>query len=123
MILLGAPAGFEHTLGDLPDGVLIRRQARGKADVILLFSKSYAELNRRFSSAVRILADGGRLWIVWPKKDSGIASDLSLNAVRSFGLDAEFVDYKISAIYDTWSGLCFARRRQHAINGKEHKRN
>lgn len=112
--LLGAPAGFERALGHLPDTVRLRRQARSRSDVILLFVKSHGELSRRFPAAARCLADGGRLWIVWPKKTSGAATDLSLNAVRSFGLDAGFVDYKISKIDETWSGLCFARRNQTA---------
>jgi hypothetical protein len=61
-------------------------------------------------AASRKLAAGGRLWLIWPKKASGIQSDLSQTVVRKFGLEREFVDYKISAIDETWSGLCFARR-------------
>jgi hypothetical protein len=112
LALLAAPAGFEQTLGTLPADVRIRHSARGKAEVILLFAGSMRELERRFRPAARMLSDGGRLWIVWPKKSSGRVTDLSLTAVRAFGLDAHFVDYKISAIDATWSGLCFARRRR-----------
>jgi CheY-like chemotaxis protein len=108
--LLGAPSGFEKTLGALPEKVRIVRHARGEPNVILLFAKSKAELVRRFPTAARSLADGGRLWMVWPKKRSGVATDLTQTVVRKFGLDSNFVDYKISAIDATWSGLCFARR-------------
>jgi len=108
--LLGAPEGFEETLGALPKGVRLRRQARGPADVVLLFAHSVRELERRFPAATRCLANGGRLWIVWPKKASGVATDLTQPTVRSFGLERGFVDYKICAVDATFSGLCFARR-------------
>jgi len=108
--LLGAPPGFDKTLGRLPKDVRIKRQARGAADVIVLFATSSADLERRFAGASRTLAEGGRLWIAWRKKASGIATDLTQAAVRKYGMDAGFVDYKISSIDETWSGLCFARR-------------
>jgi hypothetical protein len=108
--LLGAPSGFERTLGALPEDVRIRKQARGSSDVILLFAKSIADLERRFPAAGRALARGGRIWIAWPKKSSGVATDLTQAAVRGHGLASGFVDFKICAIDDTWSGLCFSRR-------------
>lgn len=109
--LLGAPERFEDTLGTLPDGVRLSRSARGRPQLILLFTKSRADLVRRFPTAARILADGGGLWIVWPKKASGVASDLGEKEVRAFGLAARFVDYKVCAVDQTWSGLLFARRK------------
>lgn len=57
-------------------------------------------------------AERGRLWIAWPKKASGVESDLTQQQVRTFGLDAGLVDYKICSIDATWSGLCFTRRRK-----------
>ncbi|MBN2172181.1 MAG: DUF3052 domain-containing protein [Candidatus Krumholzibacteriota bacterium] len=108
--LLGSPAGFEATLGRLPAGVHIRRQARGHADVVLLFARSLAHLDRRFLAAARTVAEGGRLWICWPKRAGGLRSDLTQRVVREYGLARGFVDYKISAIDASWSGLCFARR-------------
>ncbi|MHC4549381.1 MAG: PleD family two-component system response regulator [Planctomycetota bacterium] len=116
--LVGAPKGFERTLGALPPDVAVHRQARGRPGLILLFARSRAELSRRFPAAARALAEGGRLWIAWPKKASGVASDLSQTAVRAFGLGAGFVDYKISALDATWSALCFARRRARGSPGR-----
>jgi CheY-like chemotaxis protein len=110
--LLGAPSGFDRTLGKLPDDVRVGKRARGNTDVILLFVKSQKDLQSRLSAAARALVDGGRLWIVWPKKASGVVSDLSANTVRSTGLDAGLVDYKIGKIDETWSGLCFTQRRE-----------
>jgi hypothetical protein len=58
------------------------------------------------------LPDKSALWIAWPKKASGVKTDLDGNNVREFGLDADWVDYKVCAIDETWSGLCFARRKK-----------
>ncbi len=111
--LLDAPEGFEHQLKPLPDDVQLSRGLPGgtSAYVILLFARSLADLAEKFPAAASALGKGGRLWIVWPKRTSGIQSDLSERNVREFGLAAGFVDYKISAIDQTWSGLCFARRK------------
>jgi alkylation response protein AidB-like acyl-CoA dehydrogenase len=109
--LLGAPADFESTLGTLPENVRFEKDARGRPNVILLFAKSRADLERRFPAASRALAEKGGLWIIWPKKASGVSTDLSEKDVRAFGLSASFVDYKICAVDQTWSGLLFARRR------------
>jgi CheY-like chemotaxis protein len=110
--LLGAPRGFEKTLGSLPEDVRFRRQARGRADLILLFVKRHADLNKRLAGAKRMMAEGGSVWIVWPKKASGVETDLTQNDVRTKGLNSGLVDYKIAAIDETWSGLRFARRRR-----------
>jgi CheY-like chemotaxis protein len=110
--LLGAPPDIEKTLGPLPDGVRLRRDARGSSDRIVLFVKTRAQLARRFPVAARALAPGGGLWIAWPKQASGVPTDLTQGHVRDFGLARQFVDYKICAIDDTWSGLQFARRRR-----------
>ena len=104
------PSGFEKTLTDLPVGSVVLGDTEGAADVILLSETSVAGLEVDFADATARLGVGGRLWIVWPKKASGMASDLSQASVRAFGLERGFVDYKIASIDETWSGLCFARR-------------
>ncbi len=109
--LLGAPARFERQLGRLPDRTRLARDLRQHPRTVLLFTRSRADLARRFPAAARSLAAGGALWIAWPKRSSGVATDLTQQTVRAFGLGAGFVDYKICAIDGTWSGLCFARRR------------
>lgn len=111
VVLLGAPLRFELKLRPLPENVRLRKQARGPAHLILLFAKSRADLDRRFPVAAGALAERGGLWIVWPKKTSEVASNLTQSAVRAFALGAGFVDYKICALDETWSGLLFTRRR------------
>jgi hypothetical protein len=110
--LLSEPKGFRETVGPLPHDIQIRNQARGKADVIVLFVKSTAELKRRLPGAMRMMADGARLWLAWPKKASGTATDLTQQLVRQTGLATGLVDFKIAALDPTWSGLAFTRRRR-----------
>jgi CheY-like chemotaxis protein len=81
------------------------------ANVAVLFALSLAELARDFRLLANALPDKSALWIAWPKKASGVKTDLDGNNVREFGLDAGWVDYKVCAIDETWSGLCFARRK------------
>ena len=110
--LLGAPEGFaKRTLGALPEGATVRQDTRSAFNVGLLFARSKADLARRFPAAAKAMGERGALWIVWPKKPSGLQTDLDGNAVRAFGLASGLVDYKIAAIDATWSGLCFARRK------------
>jgi hypothetical protein len=109
--LRGAPAGFEATLGVLPDGVTIKRSGRAAADITLWFTRSSAELERGIAEQVPAAAGGG-LWILWPKKASGVATDLSENVVRETGLAAGLVDFKVAAIDATWSGLRFSISRK-----------
>ncbi len=108
--LIGAPPRFEKALGELPPGARVCRRGRAVADRVLLFARSLRELEGRLPAADRALADGGGLWIAWPKKASGIDSDLTQVIVRRFAEGQGWVDYKIAAIDATWSGLLFARR-------------
>ncbi len=111
VMLLGAPADFEYTLGTLPERVRLKKQARGEADLVMLFNRSASELRRRFPVAARAVAEKGSLWLCWPKKASGVQTDVTERLIRGHGLENGFVDYKIAAIDSTWSGLRFARRR------------
>jgi hypothetical protein len=108
--LVQAPSGFEKTLGRLPAGVRLRRQARGACDRIVWFVRSRRDLERRVGGIAARLAEKGGLWIAWPKKTSRAAANLTQQDVRCLGLAAGLVDYKICAIDETWSGLLFARR-------------
>ena len=111
--LLGAPAGFaKSTLGPLPEGASLRSDTRVPYGVGLLFASSKAELARRFPAAKKAMGEPCALWLAWPKQASGVPTDLDGNRVREFGLLAGLVDYKVAAIDATWSGLCFARRKQ-----------
>ncbi len=76
----------------------------------MFFPKSRAELEKHFSSLFKVLAPAGMLWVSWPKRSSGVVSDLNENVVRQIGLGAGFVDVKVCAVTEIWSGLKFVRR-------------
>jgi hypothetical protein len=105
--LLGAPEGFSKVLGLLPEGVSVTSSLGGKRtfDVMLLFVLTQKDVVRGFAPAARRLDPAGGLWVAWPKRASGIATDVTENTVRGVMLDAGLVDNKVCAIDDTWSGL------------------
>ena len=108
--LVGAPEGFERILGELPADVTLRRRAQGRCDLIVWFVGARRELEQR-TARYGAKAGAGGLWICWPKKASGVVSDLSERVVREAGLARGLVDYKVAAIDQTWSGLRFTRRK------------
>ncbi len=107
--LLGAQRDFD---AQPPPGATAKRRAGKPTPVVLLFVKSAAELDRRWPTATNATADPGRLWICWPKRASGIASDLTQSVVRAHGLSRDWVDFKIAAIDEVWTGLAFTRRKE-----------
>jgi hypothetical protein len=108
--VVSAPDGFPRALGPLPTGAQLRSGARGRCDVVLFFVTRRAELARRFPSFARALEPDGGLWVSWPKRTSGVATDLTENVAREIGLGAGLVDNKVAAIDDCWSGLRFVYR-------------
>jgi hypothetical protein len=110
--LVRPPDGFARTLGELPAGVAAREVAAGKSqfDVIVCFAPTMAEVARRIPALKTRLDPAGGLWMAWPKKASGLATDVGENGVRAVGLAAGLVDNKVCAIDDVWSGLRFVFR-------------
>jgi CheY-like chemotaxis protein len=109
-VLVNARERFERKLEPLPAGAEIVEDA-GRANVAVLFVTSLAVLARDFRPLAKDLPNKVAFWIAWPKKASGVKTDLTENVVREFGLASGWVDYKVCAIDETWSGLCFARRK------------
>jgi hypothetical protein len=100
-----APEGFRELLGELPEGVVVRPRARGPLDVIVFFTKSRSELERRLPALRRAMDPAAGLWIAWPKRSSGVDTDMTEDVVRELGLANRLVDNKVAAIDETWSGL------------------
>ncbi len=111
VLILHTPPNFE--LPDLPEDVTIVHDLRSKApaDVILLFCLRASRMSERFRLCVNRLSTAGGLWVAWPKKSSGVQTDLHDMLVRSFGLEQGLVDNKVCAIDETWSALRFVRRK------------
>ena len=93
LALIGAPEGFDAALGDIPD------------DVIVAFFSERSMLERRLSALAAALEPAGGLWIAWPKRASGVRTDLTDTVVRGLGVAAGLVDNKVCAIDPVWSGL------------------
>jgi hypothetical protein len=108
--LFGAPDGFDAILSRLPDKVTTTTALRGVLDVAVFFAKSRAELKKRFDALAKAIAPSGSLWISWPKKTSGVETNLDENAVRAIGLERGLVDVKVCAVDEIWSGLKFVVR-------------
>ena len=115
LALVNAPEGFDRTLGELPERVELKRAARGPLDVIVFFTTSAAELQRRFDRLAAALDPTGALWVAWPKKGSGFKTDLTENAVRDVALPKGLVDNKVCAIDETWSGLRLVIRKENRL--------
>jgi hypothetical protein len=110
VLLDGAPADL--ALEPLPDGVEVDERAGVEPyDVVLVFTPESGRLHDRWAELVADLKTAGRLWVCWPKKSSGVPTDLTDDAVRTHGLAQGLVDVKVCAIDPTWSGLAFVRRR------------
>jgi hypothetical protein len=105
---VSAPKDFDALLGKLPENS--RFATSGSLDFAMLFATARSDLVKGFSRLRDRLEPNGMLWVAWPKKTSGVATDLTEGVVRTFGLESGLVDVKVCAIDDTWSGLKFVRR-------------
>jgi hypothetical protein len=108
--LINAPENLQSELGELPDDVEFVKRLTTSLDIILLFVLSERALLRDFAKLAKRLTTNGMIWIAWPKKSSGVSTDLSFGSVQRIGLDVGLVDVKICAINETWSGLKFVYR-------------
>jgi hypothetical protein len=116
---LGIKDRFNVRLIDTPPDVIAElkpslekcvRDTKDALDFAMLFTKSSTALKKQFNAVATALAPAGMLWISWPKKSSGVPTDLSENIVRDIGLAAGLVDVKVCAVSKVWSGLKFVRR-------------
>ncbi len=108
--LINAPEDFQRTLGDLPDKAMFVTRLTKPLDIVLLFVLTERALLRDFTKLAEKLATDGMIWVAWPKKSSGVTTDLTFERVQRIGLDSGLVDVKICAIDDVWSGLKFVFR-------------
>lgn len=103
--VLDPPSNFADMLGPLPDGVKLRRTVRGKCDVIVAFLTERRRFEQRIATLELLIFPAGGLWIAWPKRSSGVATDMNGDVVREVALPRGLVDNKVCALDDTWSGL------------------
>jgi hypothetical protein len=113
VVLVDAPPGFESELEPLPDGVEIGRELREGTAVALLFVTRRQQLEERFGEVAAHLQPAGGLWVAWPKKSSKVPTDVTEDVLREVGLPTGWVDNKVCAVTEVWSGLRFVLRREH----------
>ena len=119
LALLTAPPGWAI---DLPPDVVVKRRAGGPVDVAVAFFTSAAILEKRLDALAAMIFPAGGLWIAWPKKASGVATDLGDNAVRAAALPRGLVDNKVCALDATWSALRLVWRRENRAAAGGHAR-
>ena len=107
---INAPPDFAQELGPLPDGVVLTDSVRQPFDFILFFAQSKAGLVKTFPKLAKQISPTGMIWIGWPKKSSGVVTDVLESVVRETGLATGLVDVKVCAITEVWSGLKFVVR-------------
>ena len=110
-VLVNPPAGFTELLGDVGDAVL-QRNLMPPIDVIVAFFTERARLEAKWPSLIEAAQPDGGVWVAWPKKTSGVATDITEDVLRAVLLKTGWVDNKVCAIDDTWSGLRFVLRKE-----------
>jgi hypothetical protein len=110
LFLIDAPSEVVAELKPSLDNCKLARDPKAPLDFAMLFTKSAASLKKEFTQLAKTLTPAGMLWISWPKKSSGVPTDLNENLVREIGLAAGLVDVKVCAVTEVWSGLKFVRR-------------
>jgi len=123
--IIGAPKDYSATLGELPSSVKQGTKPGRPLDFIQLFCSERSQLEDDFPALKETLSPSGMLWVSWPKRSSGVATDLTENVVREIGLRYGLVDVKVCAVDDVWSGLKFVYRvkdRQRPVGSAPRKR-
>jgi hypothetical protein len=110
--VVGALDGFADTLGELPDGVVVITRPRAGVDVVVAFFTRRRDLERRLAALRKAIEPAGGLWIAWPKRSSGVETDITEDTIRDVALPTGLVDNKVCAIDETWSGLRLVVRRE-----------
>jgi hypothetical protein len=110
IVALGAPTTYPALLRPLPRGTTLHSRLPTTTRFIHRFAHRQDELRADFPRLATALTDDGTLWISWPKKASGVATDLNENVIRELGLSQGLVDVKVCAVDEVWAALKFVRR-------------
>ena len=118
VIALGIPAGYQKMLAPLPAGVSFSDKAKAGSNFVHLFVSERRTLEKELKRLRKILADTGTLWVSWPKKSSGVVTDITEDVIREICLPLGLVDVKVCAVDETWSGLKLMIRRENRRRSK-----
>lgn len=119
IVALEAPDDYRRLLGSLPEGALIVDRPGASERFVHGFIRDRTSLVRLVEKAERILEPDGTFWVSWPKRASGVPTDVTEDVVRAVALEAGLVDIKVCAVDEIWSGLKLVRR----LRDRPRKRN
>jgi hypothetical protein len=111
LAVIGAPREYLDWLGPLPDGIRITKKAGETPAAVHIFATRRADLSKHLRTLRTELAPAGFVWVSWPKRSSGVATDITEDTIREVALPLGFVDIKVCAVSDVWSGLKLVIRR------------
>ncbi len=112
VLLIGAPDDYESLLAPLPPGVVFQAQAGGSTDLVQVFVTRRAELEKHLASLRRKLRADAPAWVSWPKKSAKVPTDITEDTIREVALPLGFVDIKVCAVSEVWSGLKLVVRKE-----------
>ena len=112
VVIINAPTNYRRLLGTIPEGVTFSDRLKPDSSFVHAFIKKRGELEQRLSALRKKIADTGTVWVSWPKRSSGVLTDVTEDVVRTVALPLGFVDVKVCAVDETWSGLKLMVRRQ-----------
>ena len=122
VVTINAPTNYRRLLGTIPDGVTFSDRLKQESSFVHAFIKKRSELAKRLAVLREKIADTGTVWVSWPKRSSGVLTDVTEDVVRDVALPLEFVDVKVCAIDETWSGLKLMVRRENRKTSAKNKR-
>ena len=112
VVTINAPPDYRRLLGPIPENVTFSHRLKADSAFVHVFTKKSSELEKTLSVLREKIADTGTVWVSWPKKSSGVPADVTEDVVRAVALPLGFVDVKVCAIDETWSGLKLMIRRE-----------
>ena len=110
--LSNPPANYAKLVAPLPDGVSLGDRVSGRTDLIHIFVTRRTDLERRLTSTLKSMRPDAAVWVSWPKKSSGVATDVTEDTIREVALPMGLVDIKVCAVDNTWSGLKLVIRKE-----------
>ena len=118
VLAIDAPENYRKLLGQIPSGVNFATRPVGNTRFVHLFVTRRSELAQQLSILRHKIAEDAAVWVSWPKKSSGVATDITEGVIRAVSLPLGFVDIKVCAVDDTWSGLKLMIRKENRKSNK-----
>ena len=112
VVTINAPANYRRLLGQIPDSITFSERLKSGSSFVHLFTSRRSEMQKKMSILRDKLSDNGTIWVSWPKKSSGISTDVTEDVIREIALPLGFVDIKVCAVDETRSGLKLMIRRE-----------